>query len=140
MTTANRPDQVVREAYDAFNDRDKEGLLNKLADDVTWESPGTGPTAGTYHGPSEVWNGLFAPIWDAPMRIETGAAVSTDVHAALSVELVFTLGDDERRWKLIEVVQVEDGKLVERRSYIDRQEELDRFLQQAAGQMAERAS
>lgn len=105
-----------------------------------WESPGTGPTAGTYHGPSEVWDGLFAPIWDAPMRIEAVDAVSTDVHAALSLELVFTLGDDERRWKVIEVVRVEDGRIVERRSYIDRQEEFDRFLQQAAAQMAGQAS
>lgn len=139
MTTAN-PDQAVREAYDAFNDRDKEGLLSKLADDVTWESPGAGPTAGTYHGPSEVWDGLFAPIWDAPMRIEAVDAVSTDALAALGLELVFTLGDDERRWQVIEVVRVEDGRIAERRSYIDRQEEFDAFLQQAAGQVAGQAS
>lgn len=139
MTTA-KPDQVVREAYDAFNDRDKEGLLSKLADDITWESPGTGPTAGTYNGPSEVWDGIFAPIWDAPMRIEATDAVSTDVHGAVNVDLVFTLGEDERRWKLIEVVRVEDGRIVERRSYIDRQEEFDRFLEQAARQMAGQAS
>lgn len=139
MTTAN-PDQAVREAYDAFNDRDKERLLSKLADDVTWESPGTGPTAGTYQGPSEVWDGVFAPIWDAPMRIDAVGAVSTDAHAALSLELVFTLGDDERRWKVIEVARVEDGRIAERRLHVDRQEEFDRFLQQAAAQMAGQAS
>lgn len=48
--------QTVQSAYAAFQRGDIQGVLNILADDVEWHTPGEGlvPQAGTFHSKDEV--------------------------------------------------------------------------------------
>lgn len=126
------PAETLRQGHAAFNDRDRERLLDSIAEDVTWHSSGNGPLAGTYDDRDALWNGFFAPAWEAPIRLEDREVFATDEYAAAVTDLVIGAGDDEQRWKLVEVARVRDGEIVERWSFNDRQEELDRFMQQLA--------
>lgn len=129
---AHDPARLLREGHAAFNDRDRDRLLEKIADDVTWHSPGDSPLAGTYNSREELWDRFFAPAWEAPLRVEDHEVIGTDEHAVALFDLVVSSGDGEKRWKSVEIGRVVNGKLVERWSFTDRQGELDQFLKQMA--------
>ena len=52
---------LVSDAYDAFNRQDVEAVAPVLHDDITWVEPEGVPQSGTFHGPSEVVEGVFGP-------------------------------------------------------------------------------
>lgn len=118
--------QLLREGHSAFNDRDRDRLMAVIAQDVVWHSPGSGPLGGTYNGRDELWSSFFAPVWEAPIKVEDRDVSGTDEHAVAVYDLV--VGD--RRWKALEIVRVADGQVVERWTFVDRQAELDEFMQQ----------
>lgn len=129
---ARTPAEMLREGHEAFNDRDRDRLLDVIADDVTWHTPGNSPLAGTFNGRDELWKGFFAQAWEAPFRVEDHEVTGTDEHAVAVFDLVVSSGDGEKRWKGVEICRIADGKLVERWSFTDRQDELDAFLKQMA--------
>jgi uncharacterized protein len=134
MTTGTDPAQVLREGHDAFNNRDRDRMLQCFADEITWHSPGDGPLSGTYEGRDHVWDQFFAPMWDSPLQVEDEQIVATDEFASSLTKLRAKLGDEDKTWKMFEVIHVADGAATERWVFVDRQEELDQLLEQASQQ------
>jgi len=59
--------ETVKRTYKAFARGDIESVLANFAPDITWVEAEGGPYGGTYHGPQEVLENVFAPIndeWD----------------------------------------------------------------------------
>ena len=135
MTTETDLTQLLRKGHEAFNDRDRDALLGLIADDAAWNVPGDNPMSGTYRGRDQIWENVFAPMWDAPLRIETHEVISTNKHVTARVELVANLGGEERRFELFETARFEDGKLIGRWSFIDDQSAVDQFIEQAQRQL-----
>lgn len=120
------PAPLLREGHAAFNDRDRDGLMAMMGENVAWHSPGDSPLAGTCNGREELWTNFFAPLWDAPIKVEDREVSGTDEHAVAVLDVV--VGD--RRWKGIEIARVVDGKVAERWAFLDRQAEFDQFMEQ----------
>lgn len=135
MTTQTDPKQLLQSGHRAFNDRDRDALLGLIAEDATWHVPGDNPMSGTYRSRDQLWDNVFAPMWDAPLRIATHEVVSTSKHATARAELVATLGDEEQRFELVETARFKDGKLIARWSFIDDQPAVDQFIEQAQRQL-----
>ena len=54
--------EIVRAAYDAFEQGDREGALAAVADDVVWEQAEGLPHGGVYHGLEAVRANVFGPL------------------------------------------------------------------------------
>lgn len=125
----------IRQGHAAFNDRDRDALFEVIAEDVTWHAPGNSPAAGTHEGRDAVWENFFAPIWDAPVRVEDHDIADTGEHVIAIADLVFDLGDSTRSWRVVEVAHYDDdGRATERWGFTDDQADLDAFIEQMAGQ------
>ncbi|MDX1659814.1 MAG: nuclear transport factor 2 family protein [Nitriliruptorales bacterium] len=128
--------QLVREGHAAFNDRDKERLLSAIAEDATWHTPGDSPLAGTYKGREQIWEQVFKPLWEQPGSLETHEVIATDRYVASTNEFVMKAEGDETRFAFLELARIEDGKLVERKAFVDEQATFDQLIEQAARQPA----
>lgn len=128
--------EVLRKGHRAFNDRDRDALFSALAEDITWHVDGNGPSAGTHQGHEAVWQNFFAPLWEAPVRVEDHDILDNGDHAVAVATLIVDSGGQELRWKGTEVVHVEDGKITERWAFRERQEELDDVARQMSDQPA----
>src|SRR2546423_7083441 len=54
---------LVTGAYDDFNSGNVPGVLGRLAPDAEWVEPGGGNSpSGTFRGPDEIGNGVFATV------------------------------------------------------------------------------
>ena len=126
------PAQVLREGHAAFNDRDRDRLMQMVGENVAWHTPGGSALAGTRNGRDELWNDFFAHLWEAPIKVEDRDVSGTGEHAVAVFDLI--VGDG--RWKGMEVVRVTNGQVTERWAFLDRQAEFDHFMQQ----MGERKS
>jgi ketosteroid isomerase-like protein len=136
MTSHGNDDgaRILREGHRAFNDRDREALMEVIAEDVTWHVRGNSPITGTLHGRDEVWERFFAPFWEAPARVEDHDILASDEHVAALSEIVFDLPDGERRWEAVEVCHFDDGRITERWLSVDRRAEVDAFIEQMMAQ------
>jgi uncharacterized protein len=115
---------VVRGGYEAFGRGDIEGLINRLADDVTWDTPGPSdlPTAGKRRGHDQVRD--FFKIVNELFEFE-----KFDPHTFVAQgDRVVVLGDDALRLKASgEALQeswahaftLKDGKIVAFHEYLD---------------------
>src|SRR5438132_713759 len=73
---------VVQEAYTAFGRGDIAAVLDLIADDVEWSSPGTLPHGGEFHGKTEVggfFNAIGANWATLDLDIETVGEVGGDL-------------------------------------------------------------
>jgi ketosteroid isomerase-like protein len=115
---------VVRGCYEAFQRGDIGALLNTLAPDVTWYSPGGSemPWAGSRQGREQVGQ-FFAQIDAAFEFLEF-----TPEHFTASGDTVIVIGRDRVRLKasgdvLVErwahLMQVRDGQIVDFFEIID---------------------
>ena len=122
------PVGIVRRAHAAFNDRDRDALMACLDDSVVWNVPGESPMAGAYRGARSLWDEFLEPLWPSPARVED---LEVRLHGDYVVSLgeaIHNFGDGDQRFETIEVVRVDDGRIVERWEYTSRQAELDSFL------------
>lgn len=119
---------VVRSAHEAFNQRDRDAFLARLAEQVVWHVPGDNPMAGTYAGRERLWEGFMEPMWGSPARIEDREVLVNGDHVVATGEAVHNFGDGERRFETVEVLRVDDGHVVERWEFTSGQTELDELL------------
>ena len=119
---------LVRRSYEAFVERDRETILDLLAEDATWHVFGSSGLAGTVEGRDAVWERFFEPMWDSPTTPEVHDILDSDEHVVVLGEVVFDLPDGEHRFKFVEVYHHEDGQLTERWFFTDRRAELDDVL------------
>lgn len=124
--------EILRKGHEAFNQRDRDGLLRAMTEDVRWHTDGNNPMAGTHEGRDAVWEHFFAPQWDAPVRVEDHDILDNGEHAVALLDIVVGSGEDERSWKTAEVVHLRDGLIAERWAFTERQAELDEIARQAA--------
>ncbi|MFP3906908.1 MAG: nuclear transport factor 2 family protein [Acidimicrobiales bacterium] len=111
---------------EAFNRRDRDAMLDAFAPDIVWRVPGDNPLAGAYEGRDAVWNDVFAPLWDAPPRIQIHDVLGQEEYAVALTEVV--TGENSPSFRLLEVARIADGMIAERWAYIDRQNEVDELL------------
>jgi uncharacterized protein len=116
----------------AFEERDRDALLDLIAEDATWHVFGDSALAGTASGRDEIWERFFAPQWDTPRELEVHTVLDDDAHVVALGELAFSRADGEVRFKTVEVYHHEDGLLTERWFFVDRRQELDRLLEAIA--------
>lgn len=129
--------EALRKGHRAFNDRDRDALLDLFAEDVTWHVDGNGPGAGTHRGRDAVWENFFQFLWEAPARVEDHDILDNAEHTVAIGEFVFDLEDEQKTWKFVEVTHMnETGKLKERWALVERQDELDQFARQMTEQQA----
>lgn len=117
--------QVVRGLHEAFNRRDRDGFLGRLADDVIWNVAGAHPLAGDFRGPARLWEAHLEPLWPSPARVEERSVLEHGAHVVALVEWLHDFGEGERAWSGVEVFRVEDGRVAARAEFTSRQSELD---------------
>lgn len=141
MTEDDPRAAVARSVHEAFNQRDRDGFLAGLDEQVVWHVTGEHPLAGTYTGRERLWEDLMEPMWPSPARIEDREVLVNGDHVVASGSAVHDFGDGERRFDTVEVLRVEDGRVLERWEFTSRQAELDQLLTRgcaaALGQAAE---
>ena len=113
---------VVRQAYEAFEQQDIPGLLGALADDVRWDVPELLPQGGSFNGRDDV--GTFF------QRLgETYDDLSIDIHDLIDGdERVAGVGvakgklhdGNDVEYGFVHVFDVSDGKVTRFREYADR--------------------
>lgn len=60
MASAQRSNvEIVREGYEAFNEREFDSVLEMFDEDLEWVEPEGWPYGGTYHGPDAVVEQVF---------------------------------------------------------------------------------
>jgi ketosteroid isomerase-like protein len=127
---------LLREAYRAFKERDRETILSLIAEDAKWHVFGESSLAGTVEGREAVWERFFAPMWDTQTLPEIHDILESDDHVVALGEVAFDLPDGERRFKSVEVYHYADGQLTERWFFTDRRAELDEVLDRITGAAA----
>lgn len=119
---------VVRRLHQAFNDRDRDALLDCLAQDVSWHVGGVHPLAGTYEGRSGLWEGFFDPMWPSPARVEGDDVREHGEYVVAFETAIHDFGEGECGWETVEVFRLDGGRVVERWEFTSGQAELDRFF------------
>jgi ketosteroid isomerase-like protein len=130
---------IVRKSHQAFNERDRDALLSCLAEDVVWHVGGEHPMAGSYEGTDSLWEGFMGPMWASPARVEDHEVrVHGDYVLALG-EAVHDFGAGEQRFETVEILRLEEGRIIERWEFTSGQDELDRFFIRGCAAAVEQA-
>ena len=120
---------ALHRAYQrAFEERDRQALLNLIAEDAQWHVFGDSAFAGTVRGRDAIWEKFFAPQWDTPRQLQIHDVLDNGEHVVALGEVGFSGANGEVRFKTVEVYHHEDGLLTERWFFVDRRQELDRLL------------
>lgn len=112
----------LEEVYTAFNEGDFDTVVNAMAEDIEWVEPAGELHAGTYHGPEEVMENVFAPTsddfdsfgLDIHRIIEDG-----DMLVAEGVYEVTSNAGTDYEIPFVHVWRTQDGLLTEQRNYTD---------------------
>ena len=76
--------QIVAGIYEAFGRGDVAGVLGAMAEDVTWEMPGSAPFAGTRKGHAEVLQFFMQLMGSLKIeRFEVAAIVADGDHVVV---------------------------------------------------------
>ncbi len=132
--------QLVQNAYDAFKRGDLETLLNTLADDVEWTTPGPAdimPTAGSRRGRQAVGEFFAAlgemedvELFEPKEFIAQGEKVVTVINYRGRVKATGKSAETT----LVHVFDIKDGKVQRFREFFDTATVLPAFTSaQAAG-------
>jgi ketosteroid isomerase-like protein len=126
----DEPGDTVRRALQAFAARDLETMSREMTDDVVWVTPGRSPIAGEFRGRAAVLRYLR-------LAIElTADTVSLDLVALLTggrdhVAIVVDVAEERRgrslRQRVVQLYQLRDGRIAERRIFLSDQAAWDEF-------------
>lgn len=121
---------AIHHAYQrAFEEQDRQALMELIAEDAQWHVFGDSAFAGTVRGREDIWDRFFAPQWDAPRQLDIHDVLESDDHIVALGEVSFSGPDGAAiRFRTVEVYHHEHGRLTERWFFVDRREELDRLL------------
>jgi ketosteroid isomerase-like protein len=124
MASKQRPTnvEIVAEMYDAFNARDTQRVLGRMAADVKWTEPAGSPFGGTFNGPEAVLHGVFRParkLYD-PFEVAPGRFVDAGDTVVVEGEFHGTTQDGrEIVSPFAHVWEVENGEIVRMQNYTD---------------------
>ena len=87
---------LLRGAYEAFGKGDLAALDDVFAEDIRWHEPGRNQLSGTHEGRTAVYAmfGRLMEITEGSFRIELGAVLADDDHAAAVVSITARRGDN----------------------------------------------
>lgn len=113
----------IRESYEAFARGDVEEVLATFADDVTWIEAEGGPYGGTYHGPGEIAENVFARLaaeW-TEFRVEPERFVDGGDTIVTTGTYSGTYAATEKQFQapFAHVWELEDGQVVHFQQYVD---------------------
>lgn len=112
----------VNGAYAAFAKGDIPALLELLADDVDWSSPGTLPQGGDYTGKDgalQFFQGIGA-AWDSlDVEVESIGEAGDGVVLVVTHLSGTRKGGGPAEYGAAHVFTVRDGKIVRFREYVD---------------------
>jgi ketosteroid isomerase-like protein len=132
---AERSGAELHRAYQrAFEERDRQALLDLIAEDAQWHVFGDSAFAGTIRGRDAIWEKFAAPQWDTPRQMEIHEVLDSDEHVVVLGEVTFPRPDGGSRFKTVEVYHHEGGQLTERWFFVDRRRELDELLDRIASE------
>lgn len=122
-TTKQSNVEISEELYDAFNRGDIEQCLAGFADDVVWTLPAGSPiTSGTFTGPKEVMENVFARIPELFESFEVVIDRLIDGGETVVMEGVLEVtphGGESTEIPVVHVTSYQDGKLQEWAEYSD---------------------
>jgi ketosteroid isomerase-like protein len=78
--TERRGSALHRAYQRAFEQRDREALLELIAEDAQWHVFGDSALAGTVRGRKDIWDRFFAPQWDAPRQLDVHDVLESGQH------------------------------------------------------------
>lgn len=115
--------QVVRKGYEAFGRGDIQGLLDQLAEDVDWSTPGTAasPIAGQRRGRKEV-AGFFTTLgqkFDIKDFTPEEFLAKGDLVVVLGRDLAGAKGGRLEPFEWVHIFTVRNGKIVKFREHLD---------------------
>ena len=134
MTTHAEPSGAeLHRAYErAFEERDRQALLNLIAEDAQWHVFGDSAFAGTIRGRDAIWEKFAAPQWDTPRQMEVHEVLESEDHIVVLGEVSFSQPGGASRFKTVEVYHYDGGQLTERWFFVDRRRDLDALLDRIA--------
>jgi ketosteroid isomerase-like protein len=112
--------EVVRGAYECFASGDIPGLLERLSDDVDWESPGILPVSGNYRGHDGAGE-FFTKVGSAWAELEVRPdelVADGDYVVALGKARGNLAGGDAVEYPFSHVFKLDGGKVVRFREYV----------------------
>lgn len=116
------PIDVVEGVYEAVGEGDLERIIAALHEDVEWIEPEGGRYGGTYHGPDDVMENLFAELGDewAEFSVEPERfVVNGDTVVALVTHHGVHAESGERfDAPIADVWDLEDGKVTRFQHYV----------------------
>jgi hypothetical protein len=123
MSTKRESDvDVVRGVYEAVGRGELDRAVAALDEDVEWIEPEGGPFGGTYYGPDEVVENVFARVgdeWDEfvvePDRFvaDDGSVVALVTHRGIHAET-----GETHEAPIADVWDVEDGRITRFQHYV----------------------
>jgi ketosteroid isomerase-like protein len=131
--------RVVRRLHQAFNERERAAMLECLAEGVVWQVAGDHPLAGTYEGRDRLWEDYLEPMWASPARIEDVAVRGHGEYVIAAGYAVHDFGEGEQRFETVEVLRLEDGRVIERSEFTSGQAEVDRLITRGCAAALEHA-
>lgn len=121
---------IVERAHEAFNRRDFPALQECLTKDVRWHAAGSSALAGTYDGRDALMHDYFHALAEAPVRIRTDLTLADGDRVLSSGSLDVGLGGETRSFRFMEDVRLHEGRISERRGFVEEQRVLDELLEQ----------
>lgn len=115
--------EIVQAAYEAFGRGDVPAVLEILDPEIEWTEAEGFPYGGTYHGPEEVLEGVFARLgseWEGFRAVPESYVDGGSTVVALG-EYSGTYRETGRAFRapFAHVWTLEDGKAVEFRQFTD---------------------
>ncbi|NBS24180.1 MAG: nuclear transport factor 2 family protein [Altererythrobacter sp.] len=109
--------EAARAGYAAFQQGDMEAWAETQSSDVEWIAPKSLPYGGTYYGPQEVMDNVFAPILQLwPDFRVTDVDYKSSGNTVFITTKIFAGGAESDS---IHVATIEDGKYVKFQFYDD---------------------
>jgi ketosteroid isomerase-like protein len=121
--------EVVRTALDAFARRDLDRLVDCLADDITWHTPGVGMLAGDFQGRAAVRDYLerAVALTEGTLHVRPVDFLVGQDHVAAVVDISGTRSGRTLADRAVQLFRLRDGRITERRIYPANQKAFDTF-------------
>jgi len=120
---------VVRIALEAFARRDLDRLVECLAHDITWRTPGVGVLAGDYRGRRAVRDYLerALALTTGTLHVDPVDFLVGEDHVAAVVDLSGMRGGRPLADRAVQLFRLREGRIIERRIYPADQPAFDAF-------------
>lgn len=114
--------EILREGYEAFNERNMEAVMEVFDEDIEWHEPEGWRYGGTYHGPDEVgsvFENAFSDIEDLELDTDRFIDGGETVVVLGTLRGTATESDETLAVPFAHVHDMEDGQTTRFQQYTD---------------------